>query len=282
MHEDGFTRRYAEIRPRAALLSSRGARAVARSLALRAAGTFRAMPATTPLRCHYLHYVYDDQVSAFRTLLRRLSDRFRFVPTQAVLEAIRGDAPTGRTAHLSFDDGFDNVYRNAFPVLLELRIPCITFLPSSLVGASDEIIRDAWWATYTRRPTRLLTWKQAREMADAGHEFGSHTASHARLSQLSGDRKRLYDEIVGSKKRIEDELSRPCRFLAWPFGTPRDIDDASREMIRAAGYEGCFSAVRGHVSPGRTDPLSIPRHHFEPQWPWSHVRYFAAGGGEAG
>ena len=68
--------------------------------------------------------------------------------------------------------------------------------------------------------------------------------------------------------------------MSWPFGTWADIDDEGLKAIEAAGYEMCFSAVRGKVEPGRTSVLTVPRHHFEPEWPWPHVRYFASGGKE--
>jgi hypothetical protein len=47
-------------------------------------------------------------------------------------------------------------------------------------------------------------------------------------------------------------------------------------MTRQAGYDACFGAYRDRIKPSKTSLFSIPRHHFEPEWPMTHVVYFAA------
>ena len=234
------------------------------------------------VRCLYLHYVYDDQVDAFRDLLVRLKKMGCFLTTTELLEVQRGERDIdGPAFHLSFDDGFDNVYRNAFPVLEELGVHALFFVPSGFIGAPDQALLDGWWMWGSvDTPTRVVDWSQLREMSDAGHEIGSHTRHHLRLSDISSDASTLEAPVSRSKREIEDALGRSCRSISWPFGTGADFDDASKQAVEAAGYEACFSAMRGAVTRGEGSPLSIPRHHFEPQWPWHHLRYFASGGKE--
>jgi peptidoglycan/xylan/chitin deacetylase (PgdA/CDA1 family) len=231
------------------------------------------------LRCLYAHWVLDDQVEDFRRLLSRLQRIGTFVSTDALVRMLRGEAAIeGHTFHLSFDDAFDNLYRNALPVLVELGIPAAVFAPTHFVGASDAEVRRDWWRRdQVTRPTRPLRWEWLEEMARHGCDIGSHTRRHRRLSEIES-RDELADEIVGSKRDLEDRLGRPCRYFAWPYGRASDIDARGLALIAEAGYEASFSAVRGRVVPQRTRPLEIPRHHFEPDWPWPHVRFFAAGG----
>jgi peptidoglycan/xylan/chitin deacetylase (PgdA/CDA1 family) len=232
------------------------------------------------LRCLYLHWVYDDQVEAFRGLLTRLLEHGAFVTSEQLREMACGGSPIdGRYFHLSFDDGFDNVYRNAFPVMEELGIPSTIFVPTRFVGASDEEVLRNWWNGRTC-PTRPLDWVHLREMVEAGHEVGAHTRHHVRLSDVSRDPEKLRQELEGSRQDVEAALGRPCRYMSWPYGKWSDIDGTALDAIESAGYEMCFSAVRGRVRPGTTSVTAVPRHHFEPEWPWSHVRYFAAGGKE--
>jgi peptidoglycan/xylan/chitin deacetylase (PgdA/CDA1 family) len=49
-------------------------------------------------------------------------------------------------------------------------------------------------------------------------------------------------ELVESKRRIEAEIGRPCRFLAYPYG---EHDLRVREAAQAAGYEGAFALPLG-------------------------------------
>ena len=44
-------------------------------------------------------------------------------------------------------------------------------------------------------------------------------------------------ELTESRERIEAELSRPCRVLAYPYG---EHDARCRAAARAAGYEASF------------------------------------------
>ncbi len=254
----------------------------ARSAYLSTVGTLRPGRPRSGLRALYLHGVYDDQIDRFRDQLVRLQELGRFVTADQLVATARGERRVeGVEFHLSFDDGFDNNYRNAFPVLQELAIPATFFVPSAFVDAKDADVLAGWWMRgVVRHPTRHVTWNWLREMADAGHEIGSHTRHHERLSDISGDPARLQDEVQGSRRELEDRLGRPCRYISWPFGTYADFDDATRDAVREAGYEACFSAVRGQVDSDPSTLMDLPRHHIDPSWPWSHVRFFAGGGGE--
>jgi len=269
-----------DIQKRAPIQSR--AREMARSAYLTASGLLARSREASFLRCLYLHYVYDDQVDAFRSLLNALRKIGDFVSADDAVAMARGEKPImGRHFHISLDDGFDNVYRNAFPVFSELGIQATLFVPSAFVGADDRSAWEMWWMHDSApMPTRPLRWDQLQEMSRAGHTVGSHTRTHARLSDISGDAPRLSREVADSRHEIEDRLGVPCSHISWPFGTAADVDGRALAAIEEAGYDGCFSAVRGRVVPGRTSRFEIPRHHFEPDWPWPHVRYFALGGRE--
>jgi peptidoglycan/xylan/chitin deacetylase (PgdA/CDA1 family) len=81
-----------------------------------------------------------------------------------------------------------------------------------------------------------MTWDDLRVLAADGVEVGSHTETHRHLPSLS--ELELERELKESRRRLEDELGRPCRFLAYPYGeeSPR-VQDAAR----AAGYDAAFA-----------------------------------------
>jgi len=281
--ETGWATRFSQVRvQRRSAVGS--LRAGARHLALTAGGSLASFSDPSFLRCLYVHYVYDDQVEGFRRLLQRLQQVGTFISTERVVAMVKGEQPIdGRYFHLSFDDGFDNLHRNALPVMSELSVPSAVFIATRFVGAGDADIRDVWWVPAERKcPTRSLRWEQVSEMARLGHDIGAHTRHHRRISEISVDPGKLSEEVLGSKQDIEDKLGAPCRYFAWPWGRSPDIDERGLAFIEESGYEACFSAIRGSVRPGHTSGFSIPRHHFEPEWPWLHVRYFAAGGHEVG
>ena len=87
-----------------------------------------------------------------------------------------------------------------------------------------------------------MDWDELRSLADDGIEIGSHTVSHPHLTRLDDATLRL--ELVDSRERVEDEIGRPCRFLAYPFG---EEDGRVRRAARDAGYEAAFALRTGRT-----------------------------------
>ena len=172
----------------------------------------------------------------------------RFRPATAS-EVLDGGGPL---LHVTFDDAFRSVAR-ALPILERLRVPATVF---ACAGYADdgraldvpELARDA--AAY---PDDLATmgWDELRGLAERKVEIGSHTVSHPHLTRLSDGE--LDVELGASRERIEDELARRCRFLAYPYG---DDDRRVHLAARRAGYEAAFAL------PGRLAPINryaLPR-----------------------
>jgi peptidoglycan/xylan/chitin deacetylase (PgdA/CDA1 family) len=196
----------------------------------------------------------------------------RFVDTATVLEVLRGERPLDQDLfHLSFDDGFRNILTNALPLLRRYEVPAIFFVPTALIaGGSDR-------ASARRGVIEMASWADLEQVATAGFEIGSHTRTHARFAAISRSSAAVEDEIFGSKADIERRLG-SCHYISWPYGRISDADETTLRAVEHAGYAACFGAFRGRVIPRQTLPFRIPRHHFEPHWPLSHVKYFARGG----
>jgi hypothetical protein len=231
------------------------------------------------LRCLYCHYVFDDQKEDFDRLILRIKNVGQFIDTTTCLQMLQGNKKIDQKYfHLSFDDGFKNHLTNAIPVLQKHKIPAIFFVPSSLIGANWDLTRKYCMETmHYREVIEMLSWNEIREMISLGFEIGSHTRTHARFSAISRNRLLMEDEILGSKKELEANIGRECKFISWPYGKLLDADNKSLEMVKAAGYNACFGAYRGSIHPMETDIFRIPRHEFEVQWPTSHIMYFVRG-----
>lgn len=156
---------------------------------------------------------------------------------------------------VTFDDAFANVRRNALPTLQELGIPAVIFAVSENAG------RPPAWNIAPEHPEAAeptMTPEELREVANGEIEIASHTATHARLTDL--DDEALEREVRLSKERLEDELGRTVRSLAFPHGAAgsREI-----EACRAAGYECVFT-----LDPGDRGEFVRGRYLMEPDvWP---------------
>ena len=87
--------------------------------------------------------------------------------------------------------------------------------------------------------TRMADW-QIKDLADRGHEIGSHTISHADLTTLS-DYALAY-ELNSSRAQLESITARPIEFFAYPYGI---WNDRVVSAAQSAGYRGAVAAWGG-------------------------------------
>jgi len=158
----------------------------------------------------------------------------------------------GRILHVTFDDAFRSVGR-ALPVLERLGIPSTVFACSGFAEGGRALDVPELAAQVEAYPDELETmdWDALRGLAERGVEVGSHTVSHPHLPRLTDAE--LQRELRESRERIADELARPCRYLAYPFG---DEDGRVQGAAAAAGYDAAF-ALPGRED--RIDRFALPR-----------------------
>jgi peptidoglycan/xylan/chitin deacetylase (PgdA/CDA1 family) len=143
----------------------------------------------------------------------------------------------GRLLHVTFDDAFLSI-RDVMPLLERLGVRPTVFACSTLAdqgGGPLDVPELA--AELEDSPAELVTmgWDDLRDLSSRGVEVGAHTATHPHLTQLPSAE--LDDELRVSRERIEEELGRPCRIFAYPYG---ESDERVRAAARAAGYEAAF------------------------------------------
>lgn len=254
-------------------------RAIARNIILSVASRFTRKTKDDFLRCLFCHYVFDDQIKDFEKIIIELKNIGSFIDTDTCIKMLEGKTKIdNKYFHLSFDDGFRNHFTNALPILKLHKVPAIFFVPSSLIEANYEDAKH-----YCRNTTQynavieMLKWSDLRKTLSDGYEIGSHTKTHARFSDISNNKLKMEDEIIGSKKELEINLHYECKYISYPFGRLADADNESLKSVKEAGYKACFGAHRGTVRSGSSGKFSIPRHQFEQQWPMSHIKYFALG-----
>lgn len=112
---------------------------------------------------------------------------------------------------ISFDDGYLNNYTHMFPIVQAEKVKATVFIAAGLMETK-----------------KYMTWKQIKEMADAGIKIGCHTMNHAKLVGLSAQA--LQVELVDSKKLLEQKLGIPIYAIAYPCGyaTPEVLEEVQK------------------------------------------------------
>ena len=125
---------------------------------------------------------------------------------------------------ITFDDGFEDLYRYAFPILQSYSMRAVFFL---VPGWMEE-------------KQGFLNWQQVKEMRQAGMYFGSHTMTHRLLRRMSPAIVRKEHSV--SKEIIEQQLGDPVSLFCYPSGY---YDTTALTEVRRAGYTMACSTRPG-------------------------------------
>lgn len=166
-----------------------------------------------------------------------------------VLDGVAGrvELPDKAVA-ITFDDGIACAYENAFPILQEFGYPASVFVVSSRVGGYND-----FGERFGLPRRRMLTSNEVRELAESGVDIGSHTVNHLWLGKT--DKAVVFQELLESKKALEDMLGREVPHFAYPFGS---WSVPARDAVIEAGYKGACSTLSGR-NRKNTDPYLLRR-----------------------
>lgn len=126
---------------------------------------------------------------------------------------------------LTFDDGYEDNYTNAFPILRQHGAVAHFFIVTDFINQGR---------------TGYLTWPEIEEMAAAGQRFGSHSRDHPDLRAQSVDY--LVWQALGSKESIEEHLGYHPRWIAYPSG---GYDSQAIAVFESADYWGGLTTQQG-------------------------------------
>lgn len=176
---------------------------------------------------------------AFVRQMQGLKERgYETLPLADLADA--GPWPHRRYFVITFDDGYLDTYEEAFPVLQHYGFQATVFLVSNWLGANGQ---------RAPVPAPMLSVAHVQEMSHRGIDFGAHSRSHPRLTELSPDQ--LWTEIAGCRQALEATLEQPVTMFAYPYGL---FDQAVREVVKASGYRLAVAVENGH-----DDLLSLTR-----------------------
>lgn len=173
---------------------------------------------------------------------------FAVVPLHDIVNFAGNDSVRKRIVALTFDDGYEDFYINAFPALEKFGYPATVFIVSDFVGMTNT-----WDENSLGIRKKLMTWDKIRELSAHNTFFGSHTRTHPFLTKIENEHAR--EEIFISKQVIEDQTGNPVETFCYPNG---DCNNDVKEMVKEAGYKVAVTTNRGSVRAG-DDPLTLRR-----------------------
>lgn len=184
----------------------------------------------------------------FRQHLRYLEmTGYNVIPLRHLYEYVTGKRSSipKNAVVITIDDGWRSTYTEAYPELKKRNFPFTVFIYPNIIGKTSN----------------ALTWKQIKEMSDAGVDIQSHSLSHPFLTKRHHRKSQdayaewLRRELAESKRILESQTGKRVAYLAYPYG---DYDDLVAEQAGKAGYDAALTCDFGKVRKG-SNPLKMRR-----------------------
>ena len=129
-----------------------------------------------------------------------------------------------RSAVLTFDDGYEDFYKDSFPLLKKYNMRATIYVINDFIGRKG-FLNDA----------------ELKEIAKSGLvEIGAHTLDHLYLKQTP--KSVAEEQIVESKKDLEQRYGIEVKTIAYPYGA---FSQETIDITKQAGFIAAVSVIPG-------------------------------------
>ena len=129
--------------------------------------------------------------------------------------------------YLTFDDTYDTVYTEAYPILKRLNIPFTMFITKGLVGTKD-----------------FITMEHLKELAkDPLCTIGCHGLEHKMFRNFTPEE--MERQCREEKEWLETTLEVKVDSFAFPYGRIVEVSNSNRRQIATMDFSLAFSAIEG-------------------------------------
>ena len=129
--------------------------------------------------------------------------------------------------YLAFDDIYDTVYTEAYPILKRLQIPFTVFVTKGLID----------------KPT-FITMPHLRELIqDPLCSVGCHGLEHKMFRYMSAAE--MQRQCTEERVWLEQTLACKVECFAFPYGRIVEVSNTNRRQINHLGFSLAFSAIEG-------------------------------------
>lgn len=184
---------------------------------------------------------FEQQIDMIRT-------RCEVIGLDEVQRRVRLRESFRPAAAITFDDGYADNNGFALPLIVKLGLPCTYFVSVENVVSGNPFPHDI----DAGQPFPPNSIADLRHWSNLGIEIGLHTRTHFDFS-TADDPQTLEREIMSAKEDLEDLISRPVRYFAFPYGMPEHLSQAAIAAVAKCGMSGFCSAFGAYNQPGRDD-----------------------------
>ncbi|MBB1385217.1 polysaccharide deacetylase family protein [Pseudoalteromonas sp. SG45-5] len=172
--------------------------------------------------------VTSVSADTFTKHLNYLKDNnFNVIPLNKLLSALQqGQTLPEKTIAITFDDGYNNNYDEAAPILEQFGYPYTIFVNPKLIDEGQSYV---------------MGWDKLKELSKKGALISNHSAQHNYLHiKLENEttaqwKVRIKQDILHSQQRIKEEIGQDYKYLAYPYG---EFSNQLQTLITELGFIG--------------------------------------------
>lgn len=145
-------------------------------------------------------------------------NNYNVLSLEKLADLIRNKAKIpAKTVVLTFDDGYEDNYTYAFPILKKYGFPATVFVIVDEAGLKNR-----------------LNWDEIKTMQNSGLVvIGSHTLKGDALTKIDSTEE-LKRQISDSKRVLEEKIGRKVNTFSYPIGA---FNDKIKKLVMDAGYK---------------------------------------------
>tara|TARA_B100000579_G_scaffold395826_1_gene374153 strand:+ start:67 stop:759 length:693 start_codon:yes stop_codon:yes gene_type:complete len=150
---------------------------------------------------------------------------------------------------VTFDDGYEDIFLNALPILKKYNFISTCFFVSNYIGKYN--IWDECRQDFIK--LSLMNIDQIKNWNNQGMQVGLHTAIHKNLNKINYNEK--LQQIELPKKFFYEKLSINVDSFSYPFGR---YDDESFQIVKR-NYNFAVTTKRSRYIKNKFDLCKLPR-----------------------
>lgn len=199
------------------------------------------------------HHVSEDtpkstsvSPTTFEQHMQHLANNHQVLPLKAVIEKLQAGQPLpDKAVVITFDDGYNNIYENAHPIMQKFGFPYTVFVNPALIGVQHS----------------QLTWQQVKQMSKEHVSFANHGNQHIHSLQLQANEsqkawlKRVVSNVEDAETLLAEKVGDSLKYFAYPYG---EFDQPFKQKLTQLGYVS-FAQHSGAIA-SHSDFSALPRY----------------------
>jgi len=198
-------------------------------------------------------YFFSVSPEEFSAQMRFFAEHgYKVIPLSVLIERMKSGVPLNGEIAITFDDGYKDNFKNAYPVLKQFNFPATIFVTTDLINTTDK------------RQLAMLSDSELKEMHESGLiDIEPHTRSHPKLAKCSTEE--ALREVRDSKEILEKLLNKTCTLFAYPYG---NYNEETVSIVHNLGFTAAVTVEEGTIKSG-DDPLRLKRNSIDQLTTWT-------------